>query len=129
MRSRPSDRLAAAAVALALAACGCAGEGEDVAAGTTTTTIGGAGPSLAQIQAQTFGPSCALSGCHDDVTRAAGLRLTSAQVSFDALVEVISTCASRVLVVPGDPDASYLLHKLGDGPPPCGTLMPLGSPT
>jgi hypothetical protein len=129
-RKRRARRTTAAIALLAVAlAVGCAGEGEDVAAGTTTTTIAGAGPSLAQIQAQTFTPSCALSSCHDDVTRAAGLRLSSAQVSYDALVDVASTCAARVFVVPGDPDASYLLHKIGDGPAPCGALMPATLPS
>ena len=132
MRSRPNRAAVIGGVTAALAltlAVGCAGEGEDVVVATTSTTIGGGGPSLAQIQAQTFSPSCAMSPCHDDVTRAAGLRLTNAQISYDALVDVVSTCASRVLVVPGDPDSSYLLHKLGDGPAPCGGLMPAGQPS
>jgi hypothetical protein len=117
------------AVAVTLA-CGCAGEGEDDGpVASTTTTLVGAAPTLAQIQTEVFTPSCATLGCHDDVTRAAGLRLSSAQVSYDDLVGVASSCASRILVVAGDPDASYLLHKLGDGPAPCGTIMPAGSPT
>jgi len=128
MRPRLNEALALTVVALALAA-GCAGEGEDMATGTTTTTLGGGGVSLAQIQADTFTPSCATSTCHDDVTRAAGLRLSSAQISYDALVDVTSSCASRVLVVEGDPDNSYLLHKLGDGPLPCGQIMPAGQPS
>jgi hypothetical protein len=112
-------------------AIGCAGEGGGGGATTTlpstTTTLVGA-PTLDDIQADVFTPTCATGGCHDDVTRAGTLRLTTAEDSYDELVDVVSTCASRIRVVPGDPDASYLLHKLGDGPAPCGTVMPINAP-
>ena len=115
-----------------ICAVGCAGEGGGGGGATTTlpsttTTLAGA-PTLDEIQASIFTPTCATGGCHDDVTRAAALRLTTAEDSYDDLVDVVSTCAARVRVVPGDPDASYLLHKLGDGPTPCGGLMPSNAP-
>jgi hypothetical protein len=35
--------------------------------------------------------------------------------------------ASEILVVPGQPSASYLFMKVTNAAPPCGAQMPLGS--
>jgi hypothetical protein len=68
-------------------------------------------------------------GCHDALTQADGLELSNASVSFNDLVGRVSNCAGRVLVVAGNPDASYLLDKLGQGSQaPCGSTMPLAQP-
>lgn len=132
----PLDYSRAVALAACVLAGACAGEGPGplavtttTVAGATTTTLPGGATTLNELQADIFTPSCATGGCHDDVTRAGTLRLTSAENSFNELVGVTSTCASRVRVIPSDPDASYLLHKLGDGPGPCGAIMPIGAPT
>jgi len=60
-----------------------------------------------------------------------GITLDFATVSaaHAALVNQVPTgihCADSglKLVVPGDPDASLLLGKVGSGPPPCGDHMP-----
>ena len=48
--------------------------------------------------------------------------------AYAALVGQTSTsskCGGRVLVVPGQPDMSLLLQKLGESPP-CGSRMPVG---
>jgi hypothetical protein len=44
---------------------------------------------------------------------AQGLDLSSASVGYDAMVDVSSTeCSDRLLVNPGSPDTSYLVHKV-----------------
>lgn len=60
-----------------------------------------------------------------------GITLDFATVSaaHAALVNQAPTgihCADKglTLVVPGDPDASLLIGKIGEGPPPCGSHMP-----
>ncbi|HYC53480.1 MAG TPA: hypothetical protein VEL28_00875 [Candidatus Binatia bacterium] len=125
---RASIMLAWLAAGAALWTAGCAGEGAPPAAPTTTvsttsTTLGDFAD-LSEVQAQIFTPSCGFSGCHNTATRQGNLDLSSASVSHTQLVGVVSECAGKIRVVAGDPDASYLLHKVGDGPEPCGTLMP-----
>jgi len=102
---------------------GCAGEGSGPGPATTTTTNPGFA-SIEEVQNQIFTPTCAFSGCHNTASRQGNLDLSSAAISHGQLVGVVSECAGLTRVVPGDPDSSYLLHKVGDGPEPCGTLMP-----
>jgi hypothetical protein len=84
-------------------------------------------PTLADVQARVFTPSCAFSTCHSGSAPAAGLDLDLAR--RDAMVHVRSPVhADSILIVPGDPDASYLYRKLADDPPPLGDRMPIGSP-
>ncbi len=73
--------------------------------------------------------SCAGTGCHVNETEpAAGLDL-SAGKAYAALVGMASTVVGdRIRVEPGDPDASYLMCKVGaacDGR--VGSRMPLGA--
>jgi hypothetical protein len=77
------------------------------------TEIGGA---LADLADQIFVPSCALPSCHSSQTKAGALVLERAVV-YDELVNVppFSTGARQaglLRVKPGDPDASFLIHKL-----------------
>ena len=71
--------------------------------------------------------SCGTTGCHDDTSQAqAGLDLLSPNVE-SRVVDVNSTvaaCASRILVVAGDPDSSYLMDKVLNVPGICGLQMP-----
>lgn len=90
---------------------------------------GGSGlqPTLASIQDNVFTPQCATSGCHGGGNAAAGLRL-DAGFSHAGLVNVASPQgANLVRVVPGDPGASLLIHKL-EGTQSTGSRMPLGGP-
>lgn len=93
-------------------------------------TVGNAQPvSLADIQAQVFGPVCA--GCHSGPTSnslPSGMDLSSADASHAALVNVTSLQSSLARVEPGSPDDSYLIHKLEGGPNISGTRMPQGGP-
>jgi len=127
---RPSlAAAAAAAMACAIVASACAGDGPPPRLGGSTTTLGTGAASFAMIQQSIFTPSCAMLGCHDALTQSEGLNLSDASTSHSELVGVVSNCASRVLVVAGNPDASYLIDKIGDGAQaPCGSPMPLGMP-
>lgn len=49
---------------------------------------------------------------------------------FAELVSVsAATCSNEIRVVPGDPDASYLVQKIDSDSPQCGAPMPLGGPS
>ncbi len=90
----------------------------------TPVTIG---PTLDQIQAVVFTPSCATAGCHTGPAGnnlPAGLDLSSADASFGSLVGIPSQQEAAILrVAAGDPDNSYLVQKI-EGSAATGTLMP-----
>jgi hypothetical protein len=74
--------------------------------------------------------SCGTLGCHDATPLAqAGLDLVSPGVEARVVgVNVVAPmCANRILVIAGDPDASYLLDKVLPAGGICGTPMPVGS--
>ncbi len=84
-------------------------------------------PTLAVVENQVFSKSCAIgTSCHTTGIQAGALDLDSP--SFDKIVNVTSpTLPDRKLVVPGDPDASYLFEKTAEAQPALGQPMPLGS--
>ena len=108
----------------------------DDAAGNTgvsaavTVTVENAQPvSLADIQAQVFGPLCA--GCHSGPAGnvlPSGLDLSSTANSHANLVNVMSLQTTFDRVEPGNPDDSYLIRKLEGGPGIAGSQMPQGGP-
>lgn len=81
-------------------------------------------PSLGQIEQQIFQRSCSFATCHQSTgTPAGGLSLGAA--TYDQLVNVKSTLASgQMRVVPGDPDASFLMDKIASDKPKFGQRMP-----
>lgn len=87
--------------------------------------------SLSELQASVFSARCTI--CHDGSQPAGGslpgsMNL-SAGNSFANLVNVASLEQNIVLrVAPGDPNASYLVHKLEGTPGIAGARMPLGGP-
>ena len=109
-------------------------EAEDAAGNVGTsdevevTVSNTSGVTLAQLQADVFGPIC--SGCHTGPTSGTlpgGMDLSSAAASFDALVNRPSIqVPGRDRVEPGNPDASYLIDKLEGRPAPGTAQMPLG---
>jgi hypothetical protein len=103
--------LAAAALA---ASCG-SGSGTGVGRGPLE-------PSFESIQNNIFTPICA--PCHVGATAPAGLRLDAAN-SYTLLVGVRSVQTGALRVAPGDPNGSYLIHKL-EGSAAVGSRMPLG---
>jgi hypothetical protein len=103
---------------LLLAALGCDGD-------ATTDSATPAAPTLTEVQAEVFGPSCAFSTCHA-APGASGLVLEDGQ-SHAELVDVPSAdAAGRTLVVPGDSEGSYLVAKLRGDPGITGFRMPTG---
>ena len=85
------------------------------------------GPTLDQIQAIVFTPSCATAGCHTGPAGnmlPTGLDLSDADASFASLVNAMSMQSmGATLVIPGDPDNSYLVQKL-EGSAAVGNVMP-----
>ena len=83
-------------------------------------------PPLSQIEQQTITRSCVFSSCHSGAAAAEGLDLKNG--AFDHLVNVKSMeVPSKMRVVPGDPDASYLMEKLTSAKPTVGDRMPPNS--
>ena len=71
-------------------------------------------------------PSCATAGCHAGGAPAAGLNLDAAN-SYMMLVGIVSNQdANFQRVLPGDPDASYLIQKM-EGTAAVGGIMPPGT--
>jgi hypothetical protein len=110
-----------------LALAGCAGSGEGLDENGRPDT--GEPPPLTadfdSIQQNVFTPIC--TNCHAGAAAPVGLQLET-DVSYAQLVNVPSVGNPDVLrVAPGDPDASYLVHKI-EGRPEAGDRMPLGGP-
>ena len=83
------------------------------------------GPTFSSIQANVFDPECIV--CHAGANAPLGLRLDEVS-SYGMLVGVPSVQEPGVLRVdPGDPDLSYLIHKL-EGAASIGGQMPLNAP-
>ena len=95
-----------------------------------TVTVGNALPvTLAEIQAEVFGPRC--SGCHSGPAGnvlPSGLDLSTAANSHANLVNVTSLQTMLDRVEPGNPDDSYLIRKLEGGPDIVDSQMPAGGP-
>lgn len=83
---------------------------------------------LAEIQATVFTPRCAVCHTGGGSELPFTLDLTSEQDSYDNLVNVPSEQVPALLRVnPGNPDDSYLIHKL-EGTQAVGDRMPQGGP-
>jgi len=102
-------------------------EGGDFATTISIETPMMIGPTLDQIQAAVFTPSCATAGCHTGATGnslPSGMDLSDADASFASMVGISSLQQPAVLrVAAGDPDNSYLVQKI-EGT--AGTRMPAG---
>ncbi len=98
--------------------------GEDFRSEFTVSSPVVIGPTLDQIQAVVFTPSCATVGCHTAVAPAGGLDLSSADASFMGMVGVPSVQeVATLLVAAGDPNGSYLIRKLEDNNIVAGTAV------
>lgn len=90
----------------------------------------GATVSFANQVQPIFTSTCASGGCHSGTRPSANLSLSSG-ASYKELVNVVSSCAGRLLVVPGAVPSSYLMNKLlgsdlcsGSKMPKAGTSLP-----
>ncbi len=104
--------------------CGACGAGQGCQAGLCVD-----GPSWSADVYPLFQAECTGS-CHGNGPKpSAGLNLGSAATAWAELVNVASTqCSNEVLVVPGDPGASYLVAKLKGVGMCFGSRMPKGGP-
>lgn len=106
------------AVALGTGACEHAdpvGAGED-----------GVQPTLSSIQENIFSTSCALSNCHAGPNPRQGMNLSAGQ-AHENLVNVRSNERPELFrVAPGEPDSSYLVHKIEGWSSIVAERMPLG---
>jgi hypothetical protein len=83
-------------------------------------------PTLDDLQAAVFTPTCATSNCHAGANPAGGLDLRDADTSFAQLVGVPSDDDPMILrVAPGAPEDSYLVQKI-EGTAAQGQQMPPG---
>ena len=117
-----------------LGACG-AGTGDGLDATGQPLSSGSVGatvlaPTFASIQANVFSVNCAIPGCHGGGSAQFGLRLDPG-FSYGNLVNVASPRdASRIRVIPGNPDGSFIIQKLegtqtlGDRMPDFGPYLP-----
>src|SRR5580700_8988666 len=118
-----------AAWVMAGCAVGCAGNGDGLDQNGQPITAGGttSGPITADfqsIQDNVFTPIC--SKCHIGAGAPEGLQLDAAH-SYNLLVGVPSAEEPNLLrVKPGDPDDSYMVHKIEGLPGIEGGQMPLG---
>lgn len=101
------------------------GDGGDSGDGGDGGDDGAVEPTLASIQENVFTPIC--TQCHTGASAPQGLRL-DADVAYAMLVNIASAEVPELLRVdPGNPDGSYIIHKL-EGSQTVGERMPLGGP-
>jgi hypothetical protein len=121
--------LGAAALVLALAVASCDEKLSDITGPTPNLQ-----PTFASIQQEIFNTTdasgrLACTNCHSNVGRnpSGGMNLLSG-VSYANLVGVASTGKpGAVRVIPGDPDNSYIIHKLEGRSDIVGVRMPRGN--
>jgi hypothetical protein len=121
--------LAAAALVFALASAGCDEKLSDLTGPTPNLE-----PTFSSIQREIFDTTdssgrLACTNCHTNVGRnpSGGMNLVSG-VSYASLVGVASTGKpGAVRVIPGDPDNSYIIHKLEGSADIVGVRMPRGN--
>ncbi|HVY83024.1 MAG TPA: TIGR03118 family protein [Steroidobacteraceae bacterium] len=111
-------------------------QAQDAAGNVTTSpavsvTVSNTAPSvtLSQLQTAIFTPRCAF--CHNGsgVALPGVMNLSSAAATFAALVNVQSINEPTLKrVLPGDPDNSYIIHKLEGTNLGTTSRMPLGGP-
>ena len=87
-------------------------------------------PRLSSIQSTIFTPSCAsFYACHDRSSPAGLLDLTEGSSHGQLVGRASEMMPTTMLVVPGDPDGSFLVWKLrGDLGEEMGEPMPFGNP-
>ncbi len=95
-----------------------------------TTTSTGPEPTLTSIQDHVFTPRCSEAGCHGIDLPKQGVALFNEQVTLQTMVNKPPTVGDAsltypALIVPGDPDRSFLVAKLtGPLPDHNGLVMP-----
>jgi hypothetical protein len=107
---------------LLLVACSAAPSGEPNLSRDFDTSV--CQPQTDSVQKTVFLPNCATIACHAGNEPAGSLDLASAGVEARLVGLPATECGAQTLVVPGNPDSSYLVQKIADAKPACGTRMP-----
>ncbi len=84
-------------------------------------------PSLAHIEATIFAKACSFEACHGGSRPQEGMRLDG-RTHRILVGQPSAQVPSRMRVVPGDPEASYLFEKITRDPPTEGDRMPADFP-
>ena len=88
-------------------------------------------PTFTELREEVLTPSCVFATCHKspDASAAGLLNLEGTNDEVHAvLVDVPSSVlAQRIRVIPGDPDASYVIEKLTSDSPEAGERMPMNA--
>jgi hypothetical protein len=121
--------LGAAALVLAMTGASCDEKLSDLTGPTPNLE-----PTFSSIQREIFDTTdssgrLACTNCHTNVGRnpSGGLNLVSG-ISYANLIRVASVGKpGAVRVIPGDPDNSYIIHKLEGNPDIVGVRMPRGN--
>jgi mono/diheme cytochrome c family protein len=109
----------ASLAAVVLAASGCPGNGSALGGGG----LGGIEPTLPSIQEHVFGAICV--NCHVPGGTGSFMILDTAEHSYQSLVDVPSLEEPSLdRVEPGDPELSYIVHKIEGRPTIQGDPMP-----
>lgn len=101
-------------VVAAVYGAACAGDGSnltDPGDDNSSGSGGVAGSGFAAVVQPIFTANCALSGCHAGASPAQGMNLSSGQ-AYGNIVNVPSVESRLLRVKPGQPDSSYLVHKI-----------------
>lgn len=86
-------------------------------------------PTLDELHERVLAPSCTFATCHGSGPSPAGALSLERDVAHASLVDAPSSMVSdAILVVPGDPDASYMMEKLTATSPAVGESMPPAAP-
>ena len=105
--------------AMALFSLACAGKSEDSGGGAAVPS------DWASAHGEVLTPSCGFSSCHGG--GAGAFTLDGSDADHARMVGAPSVAdPSRTLVIPGDPDGSYLLAKMEGGAGIEGDTMPPG---
>jgi hypothetical protein len=99
----------------AAANIGCSGSAEPLRQDGESTTL---------VRETVFKVQCR---CHWGLNSPADLDLALENLEPRLVRRRSVDCENQMLVVPGDPDSSYLFRKLIDPAPRCGTEMPPGT--
>jgi hypothetical protein len=102
--SRPVAAGAAALFSLVIA---CAGDGTDPGNGN-----GGGDPSLSGDVQPILSANCAVSGCHVGTSPQQGMNLSSGQTHSNTVDVASNEVPGMDRIEPGQPDQSYLVHKI-----------------
>jgi hypothetical protein len=89
---------------------GCAGDGSTFMEPDNNNGNGSSPVFAADVQ-PIFTNNCAFSGCHAGTNPAQGMNLSDGQ-AYANIVNVQSNESGLLRVKPGEPDSSYLVHKI-----------------